>query len=188
MALSQLAAETFDFHSTCRRAKSGACRFPFDYCEYSLTKERYTTIAHTYIYTYTGIPYTYRIRPPHESARPRFLARAFLFFVANSFETTLPFSTHVRPHAHPREKPKNQTHQSRASQRHARVRRERKGGNLLLCAGVRSPSAHFTRFMLLFSDEFIFNRAFCFTFLSLSQFSFAHSSSKPLRRRRDGSE
>ena len=93
MALSQLAAETFDFHSTCRRAKSGACRFPFDYCEYSLTKERYTTIAHTYIYTYTGIPYTYRIRPPHESARPRFLARAFIFFVAKSFETTLPFST-----------------------------------------------------------------------------------------------
>ena len=56
-----------------------------------------------------------------------------------------------------------------ASQRHARVRMGRKGGNLLLCAGVRSPSAHFTRFMLLFSDEFIFNRAFfCFTFLSLS--------------------
>ena len=45
-----------------------------------------------------------------------------------------------------------------------------------------SPSAHAFMF-----SEFIFNRAFLFhTFLSL--FSFALSPSKPLRRRRDGSE
>jgi hypothetical protein len=37
-----------------------------------------------------------------------------------------------------------------ASQRHARVRMGRKGGNLLPCAGVRSPSAHYAFYVVVF--------------------------------------
>lgn len=92
MALSQLAAENWlPLYIPTREVLSVPASFWL--LRTSLTKERCTN-AHTYIYTYTGIPYMYRTSSlSRKRARLRFLARAFIFFVAKSFETTLPFST-----------------------------------------------------------------------------------------------
>lgn len=122
---------------------------------------------HIYIYIYRYTIHVSHSSPSRKRAPAFSSARVYIFrgkFFRNY--PSLLYPTCVLMYTRGKNQKIKLISLARRSGTHASGGREKEA---IFCARVFVPPAHTTRFMLLFSDEFIFNRAFfCFTFLSLS--------------------